>query len=731
MCLGTGFERQISREAVPIDYGREMRTTISDVPRKENSGIRWKFRWHLSCSHTRGGQVRIMSKRKSGKTGPRSVGAPAWPIVVISLIALSLASAAVAATPAPQTSGPLRQDGLRERVERAALALYIHGMTAEIAEREVGVAGLPVLQELLADPAFPRRDNVVAFLAFLGGSDATRSLALILESPPGVVGLPEERRALLLAPQALGQIASRGDLTALDLLLEITDPATGNNLLRRTASRDSDPDRFHADLLRMALRGLAYSGTATADRRLLRMARGDLRLPALPDAHADARVALDLRNELRTSAATGDLMATADEAQSSLTSGSLDTWALVHDTGLTCANHVDTGNPMDETRLDNVLDLASLRAGRGDDAADVACCITLSRSGTAASFGSPGDGLDIIDDDLELYSVLDDPSARFKVVSAINYCGGPGTNIIGCAWQPGSGAAVVRMSGEENEAVLWIHEYGHNTGLSHNSAGSRYLMYGINYGSNDLLDQQECDTFHEPHAWADIDPTDTGVCADGDGDLVHDGIDNCPDTPNPVQQDSDGDRVGDACPSSPCGNGSIDSGEECDGADLAGETCETLGCREGTPACNDQCMLDWSGCACMDADADMWADDVAPMGTCAKDCDDANGMAWDTPGAAGDIIFSLNHDTLEWDAPTDPGSATSALAYDVLRSTDPSDFGSGTICVESDDGSDTLADDPEVPASGSVFFYLIRAENTCPDGSGPLGPNRTGRACGP
>ncbi len=61
-------------------------------------------------------------------------------------------------------------DDSQARVERAALATYIHGMTDEIALREVGHAGLPALRALLRDPDFPRRDNVVAFMAHLGGA---------------------------------------------------------------------------------------------------------------------------------------------------------------------------------------------------------------------------------------------------------------------------------------------------------------------------------------------------------------------------------------------------------------------------------------------------------------------------------------------------------------------------------------------------------------------------------
>ncbi len=44
-----------------------------------------------------------------------------------------------------------------------------------------------------------------------------------------------------------------------------------------------------------------------------------------------------------------------------------------------------------------------------------------------------------------------------------------------------------------------------------------------------------------------------------------------------------------------CGNGRIDPGEECDGADLGGQTCEGLGL-EGTLACSAGCSFDQMGC---------------------------------------------------------------------------------------------------------------------------------------
>jgi hypothetical protein len=45
-----------------------------------------------------------------------------------------------------------------------------------------------------------------------------------------------------------------------------------------------------------------------------------------------------------------------------------------------------------------------------------------------------------------------------------------------------------------------------------------------------------------------------------------------------------------------CGNGRLDRGEQCDGTNLFGRTCETLGFTGGELACRPDCLFDNSGC---------------------------------------------------------------------------------------------------------------------------------------
>jgi hypothetical protein len=577
-----------------------------------------------------------------------------------------------------------KQVSLEERVRDAALATYVHGMTREIAESEVGVEGLPVVRRLLADRDFPRRDNVVAFLAFLGTADDSRALLGYLDALPAPLDAAEEERALLLAPQALGQIASRGEPMALDALLEMTADGGRGGVLRRTASRARQPDAIQHDLLKMALRGLAYAGTPVAESRLLDIARGRIE-PEGPERSltSDAWSALELRQQLRGSEETSLVEGGEDPSvEASIGSGTLDTQGRVHDAGLTYANHVNVTNPMTDASLDAVLAEATLRAGRGDDPNDVACCMSVSRAGSALEFGTPTDGLDIIDDYSEMQSVMTDSIARVKVVRAINYCGGSGTNIIGCARRPGNGMVLVRMSSEAREAVLWLHEYGHNTGLTHNTASSRYIMYGTNYSTNDRLTQGECDTFHSPSTSTNISLQDTGACADADSDLVQDVADNCPSVANYDQIDSDGDGVGDACADPGCGNGIREADESCDGTDLGGQSCGSLGFDGGILSCNPDCSLDTSGCTCNDGDGDGYTG-------CGGDCDDADPISY--PGAP-EICDGMDNDC--------DGTADSGI--------DGDDDGVDDLC----DNCIALANNDQADRDGDGIGDLCDA---CPD----------------
>jgi hypothetical protein len=460
----------------------------------------------------------------------------------------------------------------------------------------------------------------------------------------------------------------------------------------------------------MALRGLAYAATPEAESRLLDIARGHIEPERSERSLTSAAwSALELRQQLGGSERTSPAEGSEDPpVEASTGSGALDNQARVHDAGLTYANHVNVTDPMTDTRLDAVLQEATLRAGRGDDPVDVACCISVSRDGSALEFGTPTDGLDIVDDYSEMQSVMTNSIARVKVVRAINYCGGSGTNIIGCARRPGYGMVLVRMSTEAREAILWLHEYGHNTGLTHNTASTRYIMYGTIYSTNDWVTQSECDTFHSPSTSTNISLQDTGACTDADADLVQDGVDNCPGVANYDQIDSDGDGVGDVCTGPGCGNGIREGDEDCDGSDLGGQSCISLGFDGGFLSCSPDCTLDTSGCTCTDGDGDGYTG-------CEGDCDDADPITY--PGAS-EVCDGNDNDC---DGTVDSGIDDDGDGVDdlcdncvALPNSDQADRDGDGV----GDPCDTCPDDPDNDADG---------DGVCGDLDGhPDDPERTG-----
>lgn len=73
-----------------------------------------------------------------------------------------------------------------------------------------------------------------------------------------------------------------------------------------------------------------------------------------------------------------------------------------------------------------------------------------------------------------------------------------------------------------------------------------------------------------------------------------------------------------------CGDGVLDAREQCDGAELGGQTCETQGFGGGALGCTAACALDTQGCA-------TCGNDMVEAG---EDCDDGNTAAGDGCDAA-------------------------------------------------------------------------------------------------
>ena len=145
---------------------------------------------------------------------------------------------------------------------------------------------------------------------------------------------------------------------------------------------------------------------------------------------------------------------------------------------------------------------------------------------------------------------------------------------------------------------------------------------------------------------------------------------------------------------------------------------------DGISGANDLCPSQYAGCSDADGDGCVDSPDPDPDGdgvtTGSCDCNSVDGTVWGRPGeVTGLLLFHSGEPgtTVSWSPPVEPGGA--APRYDVIRSGDPADFSGGATCVEADDASDTGALDPADPSPGGVFYYLVRAENTC--AAGPLG----------
>jgi hypothetical protein len=441
-------------------------------------------------------------------------------------------------------------------VREAAGRLYIHGMTAVIAETEVGRDGVPQLLALLDDPSFSRHDNVVAFLAYLGGAESTKALLDSLNRPLSADATPDEVRARILVPHALGRIAGRGEPAALAVLLAATADRARGGPIGEAARRGGYPSSVRNALAGESIAALAYAGGDRARLRLKAVAdRSIVPDPSGVDLAAKARGAISLSDELKvaTAGASGPLAAPAPPPGPAGTSApSAPTVFYTPDPAtrsrghsLGFANHVNLFTPMTAARLDEVLAEASLRAGVAEFDGDVPCCTAVTRSGGARTFGATTDTLATVDTEAELTTVINVTVARAKVVFAINYCGGPGTNIIGCSYFGGNGMVLARLSGLSYESVLWIHEYGHNIGLDH-TGDTRFLMYYSDTGSNCGMSSFDCAKFHTPMGNAGAVTSDIGTCTD-DGDARADPVDNCPLVANDAQFDTNDNGIGDAC----------------------------------------------------------------------------------------------------------------------------------------------------------------------------------------
>ncbi|HEU5181215.1 MAG TPA: putative metal-binding motif-containing protein, partial [Candidatus Polarisedimenticolia bacterium] len=182
----------------------------------------------------------------------------------------------------------------------------------------------------------------------------------------------------------------------------------------------------------------------------------------------------------------------------------------------------------------------------------------------------------------------------------------------------------------------------------------------------------------------------------------------------------DADSDGSGSPGSPsCSRGSRTDCDDSNAAIYPGapQLCDGLSNDCSNPA--------WPAVPANEADSDGDGHRI-----CANDCNDANMAVWAIPEEAGNLLLSSNLQELTWSPPANMGGTT--ILYDTIRSAVAWDFMTGATCIETDDGSDLTANDPETPATGQVFLYIVRGGNSCGEGSlGAMssGEQRTARSC--
>lgn len=170
---------------------------------------------------------------------------------------------------------------------------------------------------------------------------------------------------------------------------------------------------------------------------------------------------------------------------------------LLSQTLFTFRRHVQTN--ITNNDVDNRLADANLRLKIDNDRCyDVPCTARFERDGNVNTFGTIGDGLDIVTTEDELNQVWSQPD-RVKIVTVLDVCGGEyNPSICGCGECPGNEFVLEVNQGGE----VYIHEYGHNIGIhwclsneGHRTDCEWNIMDDDTDGTNDAVNQDECEDY--------------------------------------------------------------------------------------------------------------------------------------------------------------------------------------------------------------------------------------------
>lgn len=168
---------------------------------------------------------------------------------------------------------------------------------------------------------------------------------------------------------------------------------------------------------------------------------------------------------------------------------------------------------------------------------DNACCTKLGSSVSVSTFGTTGDGLDIIDGlaDQNAIATTGGVGSRAFLVDSLTYCNGASPSAIGCALQPNCSAnanddpslwmvVTVESLDDGTLASVIAHERGHNACLQHVSTPKCALMQATVFtpGLGGCLSAAECG--HMRNARTQTSSGELCTCHDPAGQPLADGV---------------------------------------------------------------------------------------------------------------------------------------------------------------------------------------------------------------
>lgn len=192
--------------------------------------------------------------------------ASSWSLVCASLVLCVLAVSAPRAEAAPDEGSPSRAatgpnagDSLRGKILAFVEPLYIHGVPYESAQR-LGPEALPILEELLADPALkPQWTTLVAVTAFV---DAPRSFDVLTHFLENRFRGDVDHQTFSALMNVLSVLGTVHDRRVGPYLIRGADKKTWSHLRWRPSNYTRG--RLASLLAHLSLSGLSFSGTEEA-----------------------------------------------------------------------------------------------------------------------------------------------------------------------------------------------------------------------------------------------------------------------------------------------------------------------------------------------------------------------------------------------------------------------------------------------------------------------------------